>query len=99
MQRGEINGRQRLIVAGRVNRFIPNPTFDPVAKPGSLDDYFREQKAGDDIRAAFGDLEAADAAFHAFNEWLLDPGAALHARHPNVRVATIESGSEWCRRS
>jgi predicted TIM-barrel fold metal-dependent hydrolase len=141
MQWGEINGKQRLIVAGRVNRFIPNPTFDPVAKPGALDDYFRGQKAGDDIRAAFGDLEpispayrepaarvalmdeqgiegcflfptlgvgmeqplvhdveAAHAAFHAFNQWLLDdwkfdyegrifsapyftlldPGAALH---------------------
>lgn len=24
-----------------MDRFIPNPTFDPVAKPGSLDEYFR----------------------------------------------------------
>jgi predicted TIM-barrel fold metal-dependent hydrolase len=115
MQWAEIDGRQRLLVAGRVNRFIPNPTFDPVARPGSLDDYFRGQKAGDDIRAAFGalepispayrdpaarlrlmdeqgmegcflfptlgvgmeqalvtDPEAAHAAFRAFNRWLLD---------------------------
>ena len=115
MQWAEIDGKQRLLVGGRVNRFIPNPTFDPVARPGALDDYFRGQKAGDDIRAAFGELEpispayrepaarvalmdeqgvegcflfptlgvgmeqplvddpdAAHAAFHAFNQWLLD---------------------------
>jgi predicted TIM-barrel fold metal-dependent hydrolase len=159
MQWGEINGKQRLIVAGRVNRFIPNPTFDPVAKPGSLDDYFRGQKAGDDIRAAFGelepispayrepaarlalmdeqgiegcflfptlgvgmeqplvhDVEAAHAAFHAFNQWLLDdwrfdykgrifgapyftlldPGAALHELNwvldQGARVIVMRAG-------
>ncbi len=113
MQWAEIDGKQRLLVAGRVNRFIPNPTFDPVARPGALDEYFRGHKAGDDLRSAFGDLdpispayrnrdarlalmdeqgiegcflfptlgvgmeqalvhdpEAAHAAFHAFNEWL-----------------------------
>ena len=115
MQWAELNGKQRLLVAGKINRFIPNPTFDPVAKPGSLDAYFRGKQAGDDIRAAFGELdpispayrepaarlalmdeqgmegcllfptlgvgmeqplvddpEAAHAAFHAFNQWLLD---------------------------
>ena len=41
MQWATIDGRERLLVAGRVNRFIPNPTFDPVARPGCLDDYFR----------------------------------------------------------
>ena len=41
MQWAEINGKQRLLVGGKVNRFIPNPTFDPVAKPGALDEYFR----------------------------------------------------------
>ena len=41
MQWAEIDGRRRLLVAGTVNRFIPNPTFDPVARPGSLDEYFR----------------------------------------------------------
>jgi predicted TIM-barrel fold metal-dependent hydrolase len=36
----EIGGRRRLIVNGRVNTFIPNPTFDPIGKPGALSDYF-----------------------------------------------------------
>ena len=58
MQWAEIDGRQRLLVGGRVNRFIPNPTFDPVAKPGSLDDYFRGRNPeAQDIRSLFGDLE------------------------------------------
>jgi predicted TIM-barrel fold metal-dependent hydrolase len=58
MQWAEIDGRQRLLVAGAVNRFIPNPTFDPVAKPGSLDEYFRGRNPrGENIAALFGDLE------------------------------------------
>ncbi len=36
------SGRRVEAVAGdRVSRFIPNPTFDPVIAPGSLDLYFR----------------------------------------------------------
>ena len=58
MQWAEIDGRQRLLVGGRVNRFIPNPTFDPVAKPGSLDEYFRGRNPkAQDMRALFGELE------------------------------------------
>ena len=33
MQWAEIRGKQRLLVGGRVNRFIPNPTFDPTTVP------------------------------------------------------------------
>ena len=58
MQWAEIDGKERLLVGGRINRFIPNPTFDPVAKPGSLDEYFRGRNPhSQDIRALFGDLE------------------------------------------
>ena len=41
MQWAEIGGRKRLLVGGKVNRFAPNPTFDPITKPGALDEYFR----------------------------------------------------------
>jgi predicted TIM-barrel fold metal-dependent hydrolase len=58
MQWAEIDGRRRLLVGGAVNRFIPNPTWDPIARPGSLDDYFRGKVAASDIREAFGDLDA-----------------------------------------
>ncbi len=57
MQWADINGRKRLLVGGKVNRFIPNPTFDPIARPGSLDDYFRGKQTSANIREAFGDLE------------------------------------------
>lgn len=57
MQWADIDGRRRLMVGGKVNRFIPNPQFDPVAKPGVLDAYFRGRSPADDIRGAFGDLE------------------------------------------
>ncbi len=45
----EINGKQRMIIDNKVFRFIPNPTFDPVARPGCLDEYFRGKQAGDSI--------------------------------------------------
>jgi len=57
MQWATIDGKQRLLVGGAVNRFIPNPTFDPVSKPGALQDFFRAKAAADDMRSAFGELE------------------------------------------
>jgi predicted TIM-barrel fold metal-dependent hydrolase len=81
VQWAEIDGRQRMVVAGKVFRFIPNPTFDPVARPGSLDDYFRGKRAGDDIRAAFGELEPISAAY----------------RDPAARIALMDQqGMEGC---
>jgi hypothetical protein len=41
MQWAKIDGKTRLLVGGKVNKFIPNPTFDPVAAPGVMDEYFR----------------------------------------------------------
>jgi predicted TIM-barrel fold metal-dependent hydrolase len=58
MQWAQIDGKTRLLVGGKINKFIPNPTFDPVAKPGALDEYFRGRNpAGTDTRALFGELE------------------------------------------
>ncbi|MEY3680030.1 MAG: amidohydrolase family protein [Ilumatobacteraceae bacterium] len=63
MQWAEIGGRKRLLVGGRVNRFIPNPTFDPVSKPGALDDYFRGRVSGEDMRKLFGELDPISPAY------------------------------------
>ena len=58
MQWAEINGRQRLLVGGKINRFIPNPTWDPVSKPGALDEYFRGRNPkGADTPELFGELD------------------------------------------
>jgi predicted TIM-barrel fold metal-dependent hydrolase len=63
MQWATIAGRDRLMVAGRVQRFIANPTFDPVAKPGCLDAYHRGETGITDVREAFGELEPISPAY------------------------------------
>jgi predicted TIM-barrel fold metal-dependent hydrolase len=35
--------RVKVLIGGKVNRFIPNPTFDPIIVPGCLDPLFRGQ--------------------------------------------------------
>jgi len=57
MQWATIEGKQRLLVGGTVNRFIPNPTFSNVSQPGVLADYFRAKAGVGDMRAAFGELQ------------------------------------------
>lgn len=68
MQWADVKGRKCLLVAGRINRFIPNPTFDPVAKPGCLDEYFRgRNQEGKSIRDIFGELEPINPAYRDRN--------------------------------
>ena len=64
MQWAQIGGKTRLLVAGQVNSFIPNPTFDPVARPGCLDDYYRgHNPKGLGMRELFGALEPINPAY------------------------------------
>ena len=37
----EIDGRTKIMVRGTVSDYIPNPTFDVVARPGAQEEYFR----------------------------------------------------------
>jgi predicted TIM-barrel fold metal-dependent hydrolase len=61
MQWAVVNGKKRLLVAGKINKFIPNPTFDPIAAPGSLEDYFRGRNDdGIDMKTMFGELDPID---------------------------------------
>jgi predicted TIM-barrel fold metal-dependent hydrolase len=81
VQWATIDGKQRMVVDNKVFRFIPNPTFDPVARPGCLDDYFRGRQAGDNIRDAFGALEPINPAY----------------REPDARLKLMnEQGMEGC---
>ncbi len=58
MQWADVGGKRRLLVGGKINKFIPNPTFDPIAHPGSLEDYFRGRNTeGLDLKTMFGDLD------------------------------------------
>jgi predicted TIM-barrel fold metal-dependent hydrolase len=71
MQWAQLGGKQRLLVAGAVNSFIPNPTFDPVARPGCLDDYYRGRNPGAlGMKELFGALEPINPAYRERDERL-----------------------------
>jgi len=53
----DVDGRRRLLVGGTVNSYIANPTFDPVAKPGCLYEWYRGNPHRVAIKDAFGELE------------------------------------------
>jgi predicted TIM-barrel fold metal-dependent hydrolase len=64
MQWAEIDGKTRLLVGGKICRFIPNPTFDPVSKPGQLDEYFRGRNPrGQGTAELFGELDPISPAY------------------------------------
>ncbi|HRE02105.1 MAG TPA: hypothetical protein PLV68_12455, partial [Ilumatobacteraceae bacterium] len=37
----EVRGRTKIMVQGRISEFIPNPTFDRIARPGAQEEYFK----------------------------------------------------------
>jgi len=41
----EIEGRRTLVINGQLVTVVPNPTYDPVGVPGSLERYFRAENA------------------------------------------------------
>jgi predicted TIM-barrel fold metal-dependent hydrolase len=59
----EVDGRTKLAVNGTISEYIPNPTFDVVARPGALEDYFRHgNNDGKTMREMYGDpMRATDA--------------------------------------
>ena len=47
----DIGGRKTVLINGRQLTVVPNPTYDPVAEPGSLETYFRSQNVeGKELR-------------------------------------------------
>ena len=36
-----VDGRTRIAVGGKISEYIPNPTFEVVARPGAQEDYYR----------------------------------------------------------
>jgi predicted TIM-barrel fold metal-dependent hydrolase len=38
----EVDGRTKIVVGGVISDYIPNPTFDVVARPGAQEEYFRD---------------------------------------------------------
>jgi len=46
VQWAEVEGRQHHLVGGRLARAVTNPTWDPIAKPGAMYEYFRGNPHG-----------------------------------------------------
>jgi predicted TIM-barrel fold metal-dependent hydrolase len=59
----EVRGRKKIVIRGQISDYIPNPTFDVVARPGAMEEYFRVgNPEGKDRRALFGEpMRALDA--------------------------------------
>src|SRR3954462_13795646 len=37
----EVKGRKKIVIRGQISAYIPNPTFEVVARPGAQEEYFR----------------------------------------------------------
>ncbi len=60
----ELHGRIKIMVRGTVSDYIPNPTFDVVARPGAQEDYFRHgNPEGKSYREIVGEPMKAIPAF------------------------------------
>ena len=60
----DVRGRTKIVVRGTISEYIPNPTFDVVAKPGAQEDYFRHgNPEGKSRREIFGEPMRAIPAF------------------------------------
>jgi predicted TIM-barrel fold metal-dependent hydrolase len=60
----DVHGRTKIVVRGVISNYIPNPTFDVVARPGAMEDFFRlGNPAGKSRREIFGEPMRAIPAF------------------------------------
>jgi predicted TIM-barrel fold metal-dependent hydrolase len=62
----EVRGRKKIVVRGQISEYIPNPTFDVVARPGAQEEYYRKgNPEGKSRREIFGEPMRAIPAFRA----------------------------------
>jgi len=60
----EVRGRTKIVVKGQISDYIPNPTFDVIAKPGAQEVYFRNGNPdGKSYREIVGEPMRAIPAF------------------------------------
>src|ERR1700688_1465493 len=79
----QVNGRTKIAVDNVISDYIPNPTFEVVARPGAFAEYFSgthpegkslRELAGKPIRTGeqCRTAEPRRTVLHAFNKWLSD---------------------------
>ncbi len=60
----QVRGRTKIAIRGQISEYIPNPTFDVVAKPGAMQDYFKNgNPEGKSAREILGEPMKSPAAF------------------------------------
>jgi predicted TIM-barrel fold metal-dependent hydrolase len=60
----QVKGRTKIAIRGQISDYIPNPTFDVVARPGAWEDYFRDgNPEGKTLREVTGEPMKAIPAF------------------------------------
>ncbi|KLO28772.1 amidohydrolase [Mycolicibacter heraklionensis] len=59
----EVNGRTKIVVRNVISDYIPNPTFDVVARPGAQEEYYRHGSGGKSYREMMGEPMKAIPAF------------------------------------
>jgi predicted TIM-barrel fold metal-dependent hydrolase len=60
----EIDGRTKIVVKGQISEYIPNPTFDVVARPGAQEEFYRVgNPEGKSRREIFGEPIRSIPAF------------------------------------
>src|SRR5687768_4645302 len=60
----EVRGRTKIVIRGTISEYIPNPTFEVVARPGAQEDYFRKgNPEGKNRREIFGEPMRSIPAF------------------------------------
>ncbi len=66
----QVRGRTKIVVRGHISDYIPNPTFEVVARPGAQEEYFRNGAGGKSYREVMGEPMKSIPAFR-------EPGARL----------------------
>ena len=60
----QVNGRTKIAIRGQISNYIPNPTFEVVAKPGAWEEYFKfGNPDGKSKRELFGEPMKSIPAF------------------------------------
>ncbi len=60
----QINGRTKIAIRGHISDYIPNPTFEVVARPGAMEEYFATgNPEGKSRREIFGEPMRSIPAF------------------------------------
>ncbi|BBY97080.1 amidohydrolase family protein [Mycolicibacterium fallax] len=71
----DVRGRTKIVVRNQISDYIPNPTFEVVARPGAQEEYFRHGANGKSYREIMGKPMKAIPAF----------------RNPQARLEVMDS--------